>query len=395
MAEKSCDITADQPLTARTAGDDTNVVSALPCQQGLRLAQSITTSFARRCWYRLTHWETWDWRIKYLLIAPAWLWFCVRARSAWFFTASNPTLTFGGFDGESKKEMYDHLPPGTYPESIWVHPRSRLQDVEKILGDRKMNFPLAVKPDVGKMGLMFRRINSRDELASYHSTIHSEYIVQRYLDYPLELSVFYYRMPDALKGVITGFIRKDFLDVEGNGTSTLWELILNSPRVQFRRDEMKAKHRDHLNRVLLAGERYCLSPALNLSRGGRLISLEHAKDERLLKVFDELSHHSGCFYYGRYDIKCESIEHLKLGRFVILEYNGSGAEPHHVYGNGYTLWQACAILVKHWAVLCRISRLNHIKGIRYWDFVRGWKFLQQAGIHIERLRSLDRELPVT
>lgn len=350
-------------------------------------------SILKKFWYRLTHWETWDWRVKYFLIGPAWLWFCIRARSPWFFTASNPTLTFGGFDGESKKEMYDQLPPGSYPDSILVSPESSLTEVEQMLLDRKLSFPLAAKPDVGKMGLMFRRINNREELAHYHRTLPCEYIIQKFVEYPIELSVFYYRMPDATRGVITGFVRKDFLEVTGDGCSTLWELMLNYPRVRFRLDEMRAKHRESLNIVPGVGERYCLSPALNLSRGGKLVSLEHEKDQKLLKVFDDLSHYTGSFYYGRYDIKCRSVEDLKEGKhFSILEYNGSGAEPHHVYGNGYSHWQACSILVRHWAVLCRISRINHKKGIGYWRPLRGWKFLVRAGVHVEMLRKLDREV---
>jgi hypothetical protein len=108
---------------------------------------------------------------------------------------------------------------------------------------------------------------------------------------------------------------------------------------------------------------YCLSNALNLSRGGKLISLAHEKDERLLKVFDDLSHYTNHFYYGRYDIKCASVEDLKEGKnFYILEYNGCGAEPHHIYGDGNTLLQAYAILLQHWKVLYRISKYNHTHG---------------------------------
>jgi len=155
---------------------------------------------------------------------------------------------------------------------------------------------------------------------------------------------------------------------------------------------MRAKHKDKLRHVLRAGEKYCLSPALNLSRGGRLVSLEHEKDERLHALFDRISHHAGTFYYGRYDVKCRSIEDLKNGKdFVILEYNGSGAEPHHVYGNEYSLLEACSVLVAHWEKLFRISMMNNKAGIPYWGLRRGWKFMQQTSRHLESLIQVDRE----
>lgn len=341
-------------------------------------------------WYRLTNWETWDWRVKYLFIGPAWLWYCVRAKSFWFFTASNPTLTFGGFDGESKREMYEQLPPGTYPKSIFISPLVPLDEVRKTIGSYGFTYPFAVKPDRGKMGLMFRKVTSWDDLECYHKKIHCDYIIQEWADYPLEVSVFYCRLPRATKGHITGFVRKDFLEVTGDGESTLWELIAKYPRVLFRLREMKRKHAGKLHRVLAPGEKYCLSHALNLSRGGKLVSLEHEKDESLLRVFDEFSLYSGKFYYGRYDIKCASIDELKKGKnFLILEFNGSGAEPHHVYGNGYSLLAACSVLVAHWGRLYDISAENHRAGIPYWKFSEGWKFLNKAGRHQRRLHDLD------
>lgn len=343
-------------------------------------------------WYRMGHWETWDWRIKYIFIAPVWIWFCLRARSLWFFTASNPTLSFGGFEGESKKEMYAQLPPGSYPKSIFTSCKLSLSEVLEFVRTNQFDFPVAVKPDAGKMGLMFRKINSSADLNLYHQKIQCDYIIQEWVHYPMELSVFYYRFPHAQKGNITGFIRKDFLEVTGDGTSTLAELILKYPRVRFRIEEMKAKHKDHLNKVFPSGVKYCLSPALNLSRGGKLVSLEHQKDDRILKVFDEISHYTGNFYFGRYDIKCNSLEELREGKnFLILEYNGSGAEPHHVYGNGYSLWQACKILVFHWKVLFRISQLNRQAGVAYWKFGEGLSFLIEARKHLKKLKHLDSE----
>ena len=175
------------------------------------------------------------------------------------------------------------------------------------------------------------------------------YIVQELIEYPIEVSVFYYRLPNEKKGTITGFLKKEFLEVTGDGNSTLLQLINNYDRVCFRIEEMKAKHADNLEKVLKKNEIYILCNALNLSRGGRLISLAHEKDEQLLAVFDGLSHYTKHFYYGRYDIKCASIEQLKAGKdFSILEYNGCGAEPHHAYGNNNTLWQAYRIFLHHW-----------------------------------------------
>ena len=245
------------------------------------------------------------------------------------------------------------------------------------------------------MGFMFRKIDDAMHFKQYHKIMPADYIVQELIKYPLEVSVFYYRHPNKCSGTITGFIKKEMLEVQGDGKTTLWNLILQHPRARFRLDEMKSKHESRLTDIIPEGEIFRLSWAGNLSRGGRLISLEHEKDERLLKVFDDLSHYAKHFYYGRYDIKCQSIEELKQGKnFSILEYNGCGAEPHHIYGNGNTLLQAYRIVLHHWNVLYKISKYNNGKGIRYWKYKDGFKFLKEAKKHFKILKKLDAEFEI-
>jgi len=343
-----------------------------------------------KVFYRITHWETWHYLAKYIPLAPFWLWYCLKARSMWFFTPSNPTLTFGGFEGESKKEMYDQLPPGSYPRSIYISARITFDEAEKLMAENKFVYPFAVKPDVGMMGFMFRKIENPAQFKNYHSIMPVDYIVQKYINFPLEVSAFYYRFPNEQKGTITGFLKKEFLEVVGDGKSNLWELIASYPRVSFRLEEMKSKHEHRLSQIIPDGEIFCLSPALNLSRGGKLVSLEKEKDEKLLKVFDNLSHFTKSFYYGRYDIKCSSVEDLKEGKnFTILEYNGSGAEPHHIYGNGYNLLQAYKIVLQHWNILYKISKFNRKQGMYYWKYKEGLRFLRNAKRHFKMLKQLD------
>lgn len=343
----------------------------------------------RKAIYRLQHWETWHWLIKYMPMVPFWIVHCIRARSCWFFTAANPTLTFGGYEGESKMEMYKLLPEGTYPKTVRVERDVSSASVEEIVCKEGFTFPVAVKPDVGRMGFMFRKINSLSALLQYHERMEMDYVIQEFISYPLEVSVFYYRFPNQLKGTITGFVRKDCLSVTGNGVSSLYELMLQYPRIQFRLEEMKVKHAASLHNVIAYGDRYILSEALNLSRGGKLVSLEHAKDEKLLSLFDNLSHRCQ-FYFGRYDIKCSSIADLKERKnFSILEFNGSGAEPHHVYGNGNSFVKAIKVLLQHWNILYQISVLNHKRGMPYWTFIRGLQHLLKARRYFRTLKALE------
>jgi len=204
--------------------------------------------------------------------------------------------------------------------------------------------------------------------------------------------VFYYRFPYEQKGVITGFIQKELMEVVGDGKQSLLELILQHPKGKYRMEEMRIKHADFLEKIIAVNERYYLAHAANLNRGANFVNLHHLIDDELVSIFDKISFPTQ-FYYGRYDLKCQSIDDLKKGKnFLILEFNGSGAEPNHVYNIGYSLKQAQKEFLKHWDALYQISVYNHSKGISYWPFLKGWKFLKEAKKHLKILEEYDKKI---
>lgn len=347
-----------------------------------------------KAFYKLTHWETWHHQVKYIPLAPIWAWYCLKLRSLWFFTTSNPSLTFGGFEGEGKEEMYKQLPDGTYPNTIYITAGCSMEALKKEIEANGFAFPFAVKPNVGMMGYMFRKVSSLEELAQYHAAMPVDYVLQDLIEYPLEVSVFYYRLPHNKRGTISGFLVKRPPEVIGDGVSNLEVLIARNPSLKYKQEEMKARHKTRLDWVLKEGEQFYLSNASNRSQGGKLVNLNHEIDEVLLDRFDELSLHAKYFYYGRYDIKCKSIEGLKQGKdFTILEFNGAGAGIQHVYGNNLSLWEACKTIFHHWQQLYKISKLNHKNGLAFWGFNEGRKFLKKAKLNYLMLKKLDASFP--
>jgi hypothetical protein len=349
----------------------------------------------KKLFFKLFKWESWHYHLKYVPIAPIWLWYCIKARSFWFFTASNPSITFGGFEGESKQEIYKQLPPGSYPKSIYISPKSDFSIVTQLIETHEFSYPFVVKPNVGMMGFMFRKIHSMKELKLYHEKVPVNYIVQKLIDYPIEVSVFYYRMPGSPKGTVSGFLMRQPPQIVGDGESTLWQLIQENKSLKYKVDEIYKRHQDRLDMVLPKGEIFILSHASNRSQGGKLINLQHEIDEKLTATFDKISQHTQHFYYGRYDIKCQSIEMLKNGTgFSILEYNGAGAGIQHVYGNGLSLWQACRLIVSHWKKLYQISiHNNKANGISFWEYKKGQIFLKKAMKDLKLLEKADTEFP--
>lgn len=342
---------------------------------------------------RITKWESWPFKVIYAPLVPFWLGYILRSRAVWFFTPSNPKLTFGGLDGEPKKEMYDLLPPELYPSTFNVLPGEPFTGVLEKMEAKGIVYPMVVKPEVGCAGVLFRKIDTEAELRAYHARVPVEYIVQSLVTYQMEVSVFYIRYPNEAKGTITGFLHKVPMSIVGDDFHTVEQLVLLHPKAGKRVGELHSKHKQKWHTVLPAGQKYMLSHAANHNRGAHFIDLKEHIDDKLVAVFDELSHRINDFFYGRYDILCNSVEDLKNKKnFSILEYNGCGAEPNHIYDTGYSLKEAYKEILKHWKALYKVSECNKKKGILPWPYMKGLKFRLQTKRHFKLLQKADKNI---
>jgi hypothetical protein len=340
---------------------------------------------------KLTNWELWPFFIIYTPLGFVWLYYAIKARHFWFVSPVNPTLEFSGFEGEGKREMYDQLPKHLFPRTIYADPSLSFDHLVAEVKAAGFHYPILVKPDVGMKGMLMRKINNEEQLRYYHGYVTVDYLIQDLVDLPMEFSVFHIRYPGQEKGMVTGFIAKDYMSVTGDGASSLKQLIERHPKAKFRDEEMLMRHGDNFEKLIPAGEKYYLSIAGNHNRGANFINLKNEIDERLREVFDNISHEVRTFYYGRYDIKCTSVEDLKAGKnMMILEYNGVGAEPNHIYDCGMSYGQALREILVHWRHMYHIGRINHKQyGIPYWGFWKGYRYLKNARRFFKTMHQAD------
>lgn len=346
----------------------------------------------RKFWKRVSNWESWPFYVIYAPLGVVWLYYAWKSKAFWFFSNVNPTLEFSGFEGEPKKEMYDQLPLHLYPETIHIKAGTDLKNVLQVLAKSNIKYPFVVKPEIGMQGILFRKIVQVKELSRYHHHIPVDYIIQEYVDLPMEFSVFYIRYPSQPKGKVTGFILKEYMFAEGDGKSTLLQLIKRHPKAIRYREEMQHRHEENLQKILKEGERYTLSIAGNHNRGARFVNLHKLIDQQLCNVFDDISNHVKQFHFGRYDLKCTSIEDLKIGKNLsILEFNGAGAEPNHIYDCGMSYYDALKEVARHWKDWYEIGKINRENGIPHWSFIKGYRHMRNAGKFFKHLRQYDNQ----
>ena len=340
---------------------------------------------------RLFRWEYWSFHTVYIPIYPIWLLLCLRARSLFFFAASNPGIKNGGFLGESKKQIYELIPAALQPKTIFFEKGTDPRMVLDLLQAAQLSFPLIGKPDVGGRGRGIKKLDDREALLHYARLATVDFHVQEFISYEKEIGVFYYRFPDRQRGEISGIVQKEFLQVTGNGKQSVRELLMLNPRGLLQLPDLEQYHPELLGRVVPADEVFTVLPYGNHARGAKFLDGSDKLTVGLRFRMDSICKQIPDFYFGRLDIRYRSLELLEAGKdFSIIEVNGAGSEPTHMYDPRHSLFFAWKEIVRHWIILFSISRANHRRGYPYLSFSGGLRMFREDRQQSKQLKRMKK-----
>jgi hypothetical protein len=236
-------------------------------------------------------------------------------------------------------------------------------------------------------GMAVKKLNNFDELHEYIITSKVDFLIQEFVPYEMEAGIFYYRFPNAKKGNISGIVSKEFLTVKGDGVSTIIELLQKEERYILQIGELKKQDAGLLNFVLPKGMKKLLVPYGNHSRGAKFIDASHLINDRLVDAIDKVCKQIDGFYYGRLDIRFNSWEELNEGKhFSIIELNGAGSEPTHIYDPKHSIVFAWKEIIRHWNLLYKISKQNRHHS-PYMNFNSGVKMFRENFAYLKLLNS--------
>ncbi len=314
--------------------------------------------------------------VVYFPVSFYYIFLAIKARSFFFFSASNPTIETGGMFFESKWKIFELIPKKYFPSTIYIKDTDTLDVVLDKLNTNNISFPIIAKPDRGERGWCVQKLSDKKALNDYINEINIPFLIQSYVDYPLEFSVFYFRNPNRHQGKVTSVTLKKLLTVKGDGVLNIEQLILKNDRAFLQYQNLKNNKSINFEKVLNKDEEETLVPYGNHVLGAMFINYNHIIDEQLNKTFNEISKQIDGFYFGRFDLRCTSIEDLKEGRNIsILELNGAGAEPAHIYDPNFSFLKAQQVIAKHYKMLYQASTLNNKKGVAYMSYsdFKSWR----------------------
>ncbi|MBT1706015.1 hypothetical protein [Chryseosolibacter indicus] len=283
----------------------------------------------------------------------------------------------GGMFGESKFEVLQKIPSAVVPKTILIKRPSSKEAVLKSLEDNGFSWPVIFKPDIGERGYMVKKVSSVEDIENYLKLVKTDFLAQELVTLPLEFGVFYTRLPNEEHGKVTSVVMKEMLHVVGDGRLNLRQLILAKDRAKLQWERLEKMYEHRLDEVLPIGFKMELVSIGNHALGTKFLDGTSLINEELSSSFDKISKKIDGFYFGRFDLKCASLPDLFQGNVKIVELNGCGAEPAHIYDPNFKIWKAISVLLNHWKNIFIISTHNRRNGVRYTTLREGLKYYQK------------------
>lgn len=313
-------------------------------------------------------------------------WFALRARHLFFFSNANPAIPLGGAVGESKTAILDLLPAHLKPKSVLFPIGTPSYEVERALSSVGISFPVVAKPDVGERGFLVEKLDDAAALRRHLERHRADFIVQEFLSQSMEASVLFYRFPDGRFG-ITSVCVKEFLQVTGDGISEVRHLMARVPRAAFQIERFEREQPDLLRQVPDAGQTLLLEPIGNHIRGTKFLNANHLIDTELEHAFEQICVAIDGVHFGRFDLKCTSVEALRRTEIKVMELNGVFAEPAHVFDPNHGAWRAYRDYYRHWRLLFDLHRAQLRCGIKPTPHRAAFRFLREYFRYKKRLEA--------
>lgn len=346
----------------------------------------------------VSRFEFWPPYIFYAPVAAWYLLLAIRYGGLTLPMNANPSIYSGGMIGESKHAILSMVPE---EQRAWFAPHATvtvrgdlnadLSAAQEAMAAAGIALPAVAKPDMGQRGAGVQRITDDAALRRYIGAFPPgrALVIQRLVPYDREAGVLWLLLPGEARGRIFSTTDKTFPFVTGDGVRTLAELIQSDARAWRLQAVYLARHRDHAERVLDAGEHFPLVFAGNHCQGCIFTNGEHLVGGGLAARIEAIASSLPEFHFGRFDCRYRDVESFRRGEaFQIVEVNGAGAEATHIWDPSTRLRNAYWTLFEQFHILFRIGAANRRRGHRP---IGPWRFLRDAIAY----RRLGAQYPET
>lgn len=328
---------------------------------------------------RFEFWPTW---LVYLCLAPMFVRQTLRTGHPLAFTACNPGIeNGGGVIGESKFSIMQAWRDDARTRDIdpalaaavcrtWLlppgEPETRLSRLESLLNDpgNDLRYPIVLKPEAGHRGFAVRIARSPEESRRVIEGVPTPLLVQPWHPGPGEVGLVWTRRDEGdADGPVYSITLKQFPSLDGDGRSSIEELIARHPRYRLQAATFLTRLKGERLRVPRSGERLPLALAGNHCQGTLFRDGAHLITPDLAQSVNTLVRGFGgtpgrrrddALDMVRLDIRYRDEGDLRMGRLdrdSIVELNGTLGESTNIYDPDRPLAWSLGVLRRQWEFL--------------------------------------------
>ena len=249
----------------------------------------------------------------------------LRHRRLTAFASANPALgRIGGFIGDAKSLLLrpfqrDSRCCPTLALSLEDPSDERVKDSAAFAACH--GFPVVFKPEVAEDGAGLRFVHTQEQLERLVRGATEDFLLQKFIS-GFEFEVVWRRNPGKDDGSIMAIVQKRDVTVRGDGEQTLEELIWLDEVAVSRANLFLRCHARDLNRVIPAGQKVTLNLTGSYGHGARCLHRHDLITVELDTAVTQFAKRFPGLHFARFDLRANSIEDLKAGRFTVTEVGG-------------------------------------------------------------------------
>jgi hypothetical protein len=321
----------------------------------------------RKPWFiRMMNKEYWNANIYVAPVVVYVAYLAAKARTPLFFTAANPAIPTGGMVGEDKADISNWIPPQYRPKNCTIEANDKMENIRMRLERGGLQFPVIIKPVVGCRGLMVKKVDSLSEIMEHILRFPTTFLLEEYIDYPVEAAVLYWKNPETGESGIQSIAGKKFLSVLGDGKQSVECLLEQNPRGILQMERLKIEKPALLKRVPRMDEKIIVEPIGNHCRGTKFLDYNQLITPEMVQSFNKIQADLPGIYLFRLDLKVPSILDLQAGKNIkILEINGVGSDPAHIFDPNTRFFEIWAAYFRLWKKIFEVSTALHRQGVPY------------------------------
>jgi len=333
-------------------------------------------------------WPTW---LMYIPVVVQWIVLSMRYRSLTLPLIANPKLPLSGMVGIPKSQLLNQA-EGELQKHIlrWftvtrtdVRAIEQTQEVQTQITAHEFQYPLVCKPDIGCRGVGVKLINNHYELNECLDKYPegASMMIQKLADYEPEAGIFFTRHPNKTEGEITSLALKYMPYVQGDGVSTLAQLINKDIRAGKLSHLYEERHQDSWDEVIPKNEPFRLVFSASHSKGAIFKDASELITAELTQKLNTLMSQLPEFHYGRLDVKFKDTESLRKGESIqIIEINTASSESLHIWDSNTGFSEAIKSLLFQYRTLFSMGAANRDKGYKtppIRSLLKHWKLERQ------------------